>query len=202
MAPSRQVYVTEDIAAEWAPRRDSRRDLHLLKHTRYAIDKLTDLQPGDARRIAELYAMLYLDRYSNLNPAYTEAFVELTHRAGILHYRGLRGEDGRLAGVAGCLINGGVLTTPIVGYDTSHSPDEGLYRMTSALFAKLAMERGLRMHGSAGAAIFKRNRGAKPVVEYTAFFVDHLPAYRRMAITALQATLDKLVAPLMREKRL
>jgi hypothetical protein len=74
--------------------------------------------------------------------------------------------------------------------------------MTSALFAQLAIERGCRMHGSAGAASFKRNRGAKPVVEYTAFFVEHLPAYRRAAISALKATLDNLVAPMMRENGL
>jgi hypothetical protein len=202
LAPSRQVYVTNDVAAEWAPRRDSRRDIDLLKHTRYETDSLIELRPGDAGRIAELYAMLYLDRYSNLNPAFTEAFVELTHNAGILQYSGLRAGDGRLAGVAGCLIRGGVLTTPIVGYDTSRPPSEALYRMTSALFAQLAMERGLRMHGSAGAAIFKRNRGARPVVEYTAFFVDHLPLHRRAAIATLQAALDKLVAPIMREKGL
>lgn len=202
LLPSRQVYVTDDVAAEWAPRRDSRRDMELLKHTSFTPDRLAKLQPEDARRIAALYSMLYLERYSKYNPAFTEAFVELTHGAGLLQYRGLRDAGGQLVGVAGCLIRDGVLTTPVVGYDTTRPTSEGIYRMTSALFAQLAMERGLKLHGSAGAAIFKRNRGARPMVEYTAFFVDHLPAYRRAAISVLEAALDKLVAPMMREKGL
>lgn len=74
--------------------------------------------------------------------------------------------------------------------------------MTSALFAQLAMERGLRLHGSAGAASFKRNRGARPMLEYTAFFVDHLSPFRRAVISALGQALDKLAVPLLSKRRL
>lgn len=202
LLPARQIYVMDDLVAEWAPHRDAKRDLDLLAHTPCKIDTLEILHPGDAKRIADLYALLYLDRYSKLNPAFTEAYVEATHRAGILQYRGLRDPDGGLVAVAGCLVRGTILTAPIVGYDTMRPASEGLYRMTSALFARLAMERGLRLNGSAGAASFKRNRGARPVVEYTAFFVDHLSPFRRSVISAVGAALNRLAVPLVSERGL
>lgn len=202
LLPARQVYVTDNLSTEWTLHRDTRRDLELLAKTPYTIDTLETLRPGDAKRIAELYALLYLDRYSKLNPAFTEVYVEMTHRTGILQYRGLRDADGSLVAIAGCFIRGSILTTPIVGYDTARPASEGLYRITSALFAQLALERGLRLHGSAGAASFKRNRGARPVVEYTAFFVDHLSPFRRGVISAMGATLSKLAVPLLSKRRL
>lgn len=202
LLPARQVYVTDDLHKDWTQHRDTKRDLEILSRTPYAIDDMESLRPGDAGRIAGLYTLLYLDRYSRLNPAFTEAYVEMTHRTGILHYRGLRDADGSLASVAGCLVRGGILTTPIVGYDTARPASDGLYRMTSALFAQLAMERGLRLHGSAGAASFKRNRGARPVVEYTAFFVDHLSPFRRGVISAVSKALNKIAVPLLSKRGL
>ena len=152
MLPSRQIYVTDDLDREWSPRRDTRRDLALLSATDYELDDLEVLRPGDSERIAQLYTMLYLDRYSALNPAFTAAFIETTHREKVFVYRGLRAVDGTLAAIVGCFIRGGVLTTPIVGYDTSRPATDGLYRMSSILLAKAAQERGLRLNGSAGAA--------------------------------------------------
>lgn len=202
LLPSRQIYVWDDLAAGWAPHRDSRRDLSLLERTPYRLDSLAQLRPGDSRRIADLYSMLYLDRYSKLNPTFTEAYVELTHRDGILVYRGLRDGSGQLATVVGCLVRGGVLTTPIVGYDTGRPSEDGLYRMASVLFAQEAMKRGLRLNGSAGAAGFKRNRGARPVTEYGAYFVDHLSMFRRSVISGIETVLNRVAAPMLSEKGL
>lgn len=202
LLPSRQVWVIDDIGRDWRPHRDSRRDLTLLRATPCGLDEMAELRPGDAARIAELYGMLYLDRYSTLNPAFTEAYVEMTHRAGVFTYRGLRDPDGRLAAVVGCFIRGGVLTTPVVGYDTARPASEGLYRMASALFTLLAETRGLRLHGSAGAASFKRNRGARPVLEYCAYYVDHLSAFRRSVIRGAETLLNRVAAPLMKERQL
>jgi len=202
MLPSRQIWVTDDLDRDWAPRRDTRRDLDLLDRTPYRVTGLQALEPGDAERIAQLYAMLYLDRYSSLNPAFTPAFIEMTHREAIFHYRGLRDSDGVLAAVVGCFIRGGVLTTPIVGYDTARPASDGLYRMASVLLAQMARERGLRLNGSAGAADFKRYRGARPVVEYSALYVKHLPWTRRAALSGIEQILNRLAVPLMAERGL
>lgn len=202
LLPSRRIWVVDDLARDWAPRSDIRRDQRLLAASPLQVDELEQLRPGDAERIADLYAMLYLHRYSTLNPAFTSAYIAMTHRRRLLVYRGLRDREGRLMAVVGCLIRGGVLTTPIVGYDTARPVGEGLYRMASVLFAEMALSRGLRLNGSAGAGGFKRNRGARGVTEHTAMFVDHLPPPRRAAIAALQAALNHVVLPMMVERGL
>ncbi len=202
MLPSRQIYVTDDLDSEWAPRRDTRRDLAILEARAAHIDQLRELRPGDAERIARLYDMLYLGRYSQLNPAFTAAFIEMTHSSQMFHYRSLRELDGVLSAVVGCFIRGGVLTTPVVGYDTSRPASDGLYRIASALLAQMAQERGLRVNGSAGAASFKRNRGARAVIEYSAYFVDHLSFARRAVLAGIERLLNKVAVPLMRERGL
>jgi len=202
MLPSRQIYVTDNLEADWAGRRDTRRDLDLLAANADRIDPLAALRPGDAERIAELYAMLYLDRYSKLNPAFTAAFIAMTHQAQVFHYRGLREADGALSAVVGCFVRGGVLTTPIVGYDTARPASDGLYRIASAMLAQMAIERGCRLNGSAGAADFKRNRGARAVLEYSAYFVDHLSFARRTIISSIERLLNKLAVPIMVERGL
>ncbi|CAN5147408.1 hypothetical protein BH11PSE2_BH11PSE2_17840 [soil metagenome] len=202
LLPSRQIYVTDDLAQDWAPHRDTRRDLALLAASAAQVDHLDTLRPGDAARIAQLYAMLYLERYSRLNPAFTPAYVEMTHRSGILRYRGLRGADGVLSSVVGCLVRGGVLTTPIVGYDTARPEADGLYRIASAMLAQMAMEAGARLNGSAGAADFKRHRGARPELECSAYYAEHLSAGRRLTLRAMQKVLTRFAAPLMAERGL
>lgn len=202
MLPSRQIYVTDDLATDWAQRRDTKRDLAVLRARAANIDIMETLRPGDAERIAELYAMLYLDRYSRLNPDFTPAYIDMTHSANIFHYRGLREGDGRLSAVVGCLVRGGVLTTPIVGYDTTRPACEALYRIASAMLAQIALEHGARLNGSAGAAEFKRNRGARAVLEYSAYFVDHLSSARRAVIAGMERALTKIAAPLMQARGL
>ena len=120
----------------------------------------------------------------------------------MLTYRGLRGDDGVLAAVVGCLHRGDVLTTPIVGYDTARPAEEGLYRMASLLYADVAVERGARLNGSAGAADFKRARGARGVLEYSAMFTDHLSLPRRATVAALGWLLNRVAVPLIVERGL
>lgn len=197
LLPSRQIYVTDDLARDWRPRRDTRQDAKLLAQAPYRLDPLDQLAPGDAARIAELYRLLYLDRYSSLNPAFTARYIELTHRTGLLRYRGLRDAENRLVVVVGCWIRNGILTTPIVGYDTALPLSAGLYRMACLLLGRMALQRGARLNSSAGAASFKRNRGARPVIEYSAFFVEHLSWPRRATIGALETGLKRFLVPAM-----
>lgn len=146
--------------------------------------------------------MLYLARYSKLNPAFTPAYIEMTHRTKFFQYRGLREADGVLSSVVGCFIRGGVLTTPIVGYDTSRPSEDGLYRIASVMFAQIAQEHGARLNGSAGAADFKRIRGARPVLEYSAYYTAHLSRARRAVFSSMEYILNKVAAPLMQERGL
>ena len=201
LLPAREVLVTDDLDRDWRPRRDTLRDLKLLNREGVIRDRLEQLSPGDAARISELYGLLYLDRYSRLNPDFTPAYVELTHQIGLIRYEGLRGPDGRLSAFVGYYSHGDVLTAPLVGYDTSRPAKEGLYRMACALFALAAERGGFRLNGSAGARTFKLNRGARPVIEYTAYYVDHLPLTTRLVLIGMQKALERLTDWMAQETR-
>jgi hypothetical protein len=200
LLPSRQIYVNDDIAKDWAGKRDTKNDLRLLRATKYRIDHMERLGPGDAAQIAKLYALLYLDRYSALNPAYTPAFIQLTHGTGFLRYIGLRDSDEKLVAIAGCLVRGNILTTPVLGYDTGLPREHGLYRLVCVLLTQLAQQSGARLNNSAGAGHFKRLRGAKPVLEYSAYFTRHLALPRRAAVAGLGFLLNRLAVPFIRAR--
>ncbi len=150
----------------------------------------------------QLYGLLYLDRYSTLNPQFTPAFIAMTHSTGLLRYSGLRDAAGQLVAIAGCLVRGGILTTPIVGYDTALPRAHGLYRLACVLLTQMAQSYGVRLNSSAGAAAFKRLRGAHGEIEYTAMFSGHLTAPRRAGIAAMEFLLNRLAVPLMQARGL
>lgn len=199
---SRQIWVTDDLARDWRPRNSTQNDRRLLAHSDLIVEDLIAMTGEDARRIAELYHLLYVGKYSPLNPVFTPAWIAMTHEQGILRYRGARGPDGRLMAVAGSLVRGGVLTPPIVGYDTTRPQKEGLYRIAAWLFSEVAEREGLRLNGSAGASDFKRRRGAHGVIEYSALYVRHLSIWRRLALVLVAGLLDHVAVPMMKRRGL
>ncbi|WP_145961010.1 GNAT family N-acetyltransferase [Sphingosinithalassobacter portus] len=199
---SRQIWVTGDLEKEWRPRRNTYHDLRRLRRSGLMIDDFAVMSEADAERIAELYHLLYVGKYSPLNPVFSPAYVLMTWRTGTLRYRGARDAEGNLLAVAGVLVRGNVLTPPVVGYDTARPQSEGLYRIATLLFTTMAAERGLRVNGSAGAAQFKRNRGATGVIEYMAVAARHLSWRRRAVLRFMQILLDRIAVPIMKRKGL
>ena len=195
MIPSRQIWVVDDLARDWVPRNAYGNDRRLLANSGLAIGPAT---PDDAERIADLYRQLYIGKYSALNPVFTPRWIAETMASGLIDYRVARHESGRAMSVAGLLARGGVATPPVVGYDRAWPQSAGLYRIASWMFMAMAMERGLRLHGSAGAAHFKRLRGARGVIEYWAMDARHLSRPRRLAVAALAAGLERWAVPVMR----
>ena len=119
LIPTRQVYLFRDITQRITKHQNLRRDLHLLRTTpltSVSHDAFTD---ADFVRSEALYAQLYLDKYSRLNPSYTAAFLKAWHRAGLLEFAGFRDDTGELRAVVGMFGQGSLLSAPIVGYDTS-----------------------------------------------------------------------------------
>lgn len=199
---SRQIWVTEDMAHDWAPRRCTLADRALLEGSGLRIDRLETMSEDDADRIAELYRQLYVGKYSPLNPVFSAAWILMTWREKILDYRAVRDADGQMLAVAGSLVRGGILTPPVVGYDTARPQAEGLYRIATLLFSDAAAEQGLRLNGSAGAPQFKRNRGASGVIEYMAIAAGHLPWRRRAVIALMRLVLDRIAVPMMQRRKL
>ncbi|WP_055979563.1 GNAT family N-acetyltransferase [Sphingomonas sp. Leaf412] len=194
MLPSRQVWVVDDLRHAWRTRNQYGNDRRLVARSGLSIGAAV---PSDAPRIADLYRRLYVGKYSALNPVFTPAFVAATMASGLIAYRVAR-DGARVMAVAGLMARGGIATPPVVGYDTDRPQAEGLYRIASWMFMEAAMTRGLRLHGSAGAAHFKRLRGARGVIEYWAMHVGHLSRPRAAAIRAFAALLTRVAVPMMR----
>jgi hypothetical protein len=200
LLPARQVWVVDDLAREWQPRNNFANDRRALAKSGLTIEDAGPFDAADRARIAELYEMLYVQKYSGLNPVFTPDFIALTQTTGLLHYRVARDPVGRIMAVAGMLARGQVMTPPVVGYDITRPRTDALYRVASFLFSEWAMERGLKLHGSAGAADFKRRRGARGVIEYMAVHAGHLDIGRRTAVRLLARQLERFVAPMMQKE--
>lgn len=197
MLPARQIYIF-DGETKQKPSADMKRDRKLLAETDYEIVPAHNFSASDFTRAAMLYSLLYLDKYTNLNPQYTPGYLAQAHQIGLLKIIGLRGPDEQLDGVIGLFENGKTLTVPIIGYDTGRPQELGLYRLLNALGQAHAIEHGKFYNMSAGAAAFKRHRRAEPAIEYTAVYVRHLGWHRRIATTVVKLLLDWIGIPLLK----
>lgn len=204
--PSRQVYLLRTCDPDFGNAKSRwllKRDRVLASRHGYVAVGPDDMTAADIPRIAELYKLLYLDKYSLHNPQFTARFLEMALTEGTLDLHGYRdGRTGSLDAVLGFYAREGAMTTPLFGYDTSLPQEIGLYRMLSAMLIGIATDRGLLLHESSGAARFKRNRGAGAEIEYTAVYDRHLPVWRRWSWSALERLLGGIGVPLMRKYKL
>ncbi|RUW79562.1 GNAT family N-acetyltransferase [Mesorhizobium sp. M1E.F.Ca.ET.063.01.1.1] len=198
MLAARQIYIFADRSAAPAMTKNLKRDRKQLGATHFVRVGDADFTEADFARAEQLYNMLYLNKYTPLNPHYTARYIAEMHRRGIISLAGLRRPGGELVAVTGLFENGGTLTQPIVGYDTSLPLGEGLYRMVMAMGQDHATERGLFFNMSAGAAGFKRLRGAEAAIEYIAVYARHLPLRRRVAIRIMESVLALVGIPLLK----
>jgi hypothetical protein len=193
---ARQIYIFTERGS--AMTNDMKRDRKRLRTTPFERVGDADFSEADYARCEALYRMLYLDKYTPLNPHYTARYIAEMHRRGILQLAGLRRPGGELVAVTALSKNGRTLTQPIVGYDTSLPVSEGLYRMMMALAQDHAAAHGLFFNMSAGAAAFKRLRGSVATVEYNAVYAGHLPRRQRVAVRIMEFVLAKIGIPLLR----
>ncbi|MDX8454429.1 GNAT family N-acetyltransferase [Mesorhizobium sp. VK9D] len=198
MLAARQIYIFADRSVAPAMTRGMKRDRARLRTTPFERVGNGDFTEADYARAEMLYNMLYLDKYTPLNPHYTARYIAEMHRRGIISLAGLRRPGGELVAVTGLFENGGTLTQPIVGYDTGLPVADGLYRMAMAMAQDYATARGLFFNMSAGAADFKRRRGAVAAIEYNAVYAGHLARRRRIVIRIMETVLARVGIPLLR----
>ena len=119
VVPSRQVYLYDRIRLDGPRPKNLVRDLHALRSTPLIASDASHWSQGDFERTAHLYAQLYLEKYSHLNPAYSANFLQAWHRAGLLELTGYRDDEGVLQAVVGLFIVDGTITAPIPTRDSS-----------------------------------------------------------------------------------
>jgi hypothetical protein len=197
MLPARVVYIAAALAGADLSN-NMKHDRRLLRRGRYQIVGNDGFDAADYVVAERLYAQLYLEKYTPLNPQYTARYINEMHKRGLFTLMGLRDSTGRLVGVTGLFENAQTLTQPIVGYDTTLPQSDGLYRMVMMLAQTHAIEQGLFFNMSAGAATFKRLRRAVPAVEYTAVYVGHLPRTQRIVVRIIESILTRVGIPLLK----
>jgi hypothetical protein len=195
--PSRQVYLFDHVDRHARRPRDLARDFALLASRGADVSPAAEWNDTDFERAASLYGLLYLEKYSRLNPDYGAQFLRCWHAQGLLALRGYRDGDGQLEAVVGTFGHGNTITAPIVGYDTARPMERGLYRLLMADVLDHAARARLRLNLSAGAAGFKRSRGGSAVMEFSAVHCRHLPRRRRRALAMLRAIGHRVGVPIM-----
>lgn len=200
LLPARQVWVTDDLARDWRVRSHTKADARMLRRSGLVLERPAHIAARDAERIADLYRQLYVARYSAINPVFTARYVMTSAATGLFDYNLLRSPAGEVMAFAALRSAGGVATVPLMGYDMGRPQEEALYRIASYAAAELAMTRSLRFHGSAGAAQFKRNRGARGVIEYMAVDGRHLSSARRAGLAMLAAGLNRFMVPMLEKQ--
>lgn len=202
LLPSRQIYIQDarqNNGRRFTARRDFKHDAKLFAQTGYRVCRPDpDRDPQVFERVEHLYGQLYLEKYTTLNPQFSSRWLRNGYQDGWLSLFCLVSPEGRIDGVAGCVRRGDTMTTPVLGYDTALPQSLGLYRMLSWICTDEAIRNGLALNCSAGAASFKRSRGAMPHIEYSAVYCKHLDAERRLAWRVLAGLLNRFAAPLLR----
>lgn len=203
--PSRQVYLFEAKDGADSPylrRQNTNHDARLLARTPYTQVQGDALSEADFTRIEHLYNLLYLEKYCPLNPHFTAQWLQSGQREGWLKLTALRSPEGSIDAVLGWFSNERIMTTPVVGYDTSLPQKLGLYRLISQIsLEQAALRKGL-LNMSAGAAHFKRMRGGQPEIEYSFVYVRHLPTAQARVWRVLSWLLHRIGVPLMRKLKL
>ncbi len=204
LCPTRQVYLFDINLNDYRRRHNYQIDLRLLhKQTRFSPCFNHQINQNDYKKISQLYHKLYIEKYSEFNPIFTEEYIAAAHQHGFIEYFGLRNNAGILVAIVGCFDRYPVTTVPIVGYDTSLDPRLGLYRMLMAHCIQRAQRKNMILNLSSGASHFKLLRGGVPYIEYSALYTRHLRNYfQKSTWFVLRRLLLSIGVPIMRKYQL
>lgn len=201
---SRQVYLFDGRGEgpQFLTHHNVEIDLNALRKSKYEVLEGSQLEHEDFYRLEHLYNLLYLKKYSSLNPQFTADWLRAGVADGWLLIRALRSKEGAIDGVIGFFRNNEVLTAPIVGYDTALPRQTGLYRLLTAMAFREAVESRTLLNFSSGAAHFKRLRGGVPEMEYSAVYVTGLRLRTRFAWRMIELIANRIGVPIMQRFRL
>lgn len=199
---SRQVYLFSD----WnrIQKKDNFRfDQKLLFCDRFVFVK-PELDDYDAFLEAQrLYNCLYLDKYSIHNVQFTSLYLKKLVEQRLLHLRLLKDTlHQRYVGVVGMIGENGVITAPIVGYDTTYPQSDALYRRIIAYSLSYAHQYSYLLNLSSGAPQFKTLRGAESHLEYMFVYTHHLSFRQRAVWRILSLISNYFYAPLLQRFKL
>lgn len=205
MLPARQVYLFMPEGhpdGHWWKRNNVKNDQRLLRNTSLTLVTPQQHKTQDFVEIERIFKQLFIDKHSAYNPQFSAEYFEMLHRLKLVEFFSFRNDEGRIVASIGLFTQHGVITAPIVGYDTELPKSLGLYRLLMAQLLKITKERNLPLNLSSGAGHFKRQRGGTPVVEYTALYIRHLPILQRGIQWGFTALLNRFAADFLQKHQL
>jgi len=198
---SRQVYLYDMAREIWRKHNNNKQDLRLMrKQNLQYLDH--EAMGAYLQEALVLYQKLYLEKYSQHNPQFTLPFFQTCHQSQSMIFQGFADEEGRLKAFSGLFVIEQTITSPLVGYDTDAPQKQGLYIHAIQSVFDYMFKTGKTLNLSSGAAHFKRLRGGKPAIEYSAVYFSHLPFFRRMVYGLLLQLSNKIGIPLMKKYEL
>lgn len=198
LIPTRQVWVFDGIGLKLRMGAGLERDLARLQRTSLWTVGRNDIYPADFPRIAALHAAMDTAPHRWAHPHYTAHFMQYWHQAGLLEFRGFRDDEGRLQAVAGLFRIGDSLSAPILGCNPALPRATQVYRLLMTRLLEETMLSNATLCLGPGQTAYKRERGGRPLIEYSAVLARHLPPQRRRAIGLLEGVANRFYAPVLR----
>lgn len=187
---SRPIFVTDTKSQYPYQARMFKSDLKILRESEYTILENEEIPLFHAQRIANLYKLLNIHKYSHLNPQFNYHFITLALKERLLDFKVLV-KNQSVDAVLGYFQRENVMTSPLFGYDTSLPNDLGLYRQIATILSLDAQKSGCFLNHSGGAASFKRLRRAQGIIEYLAIDYNHLPKSQKAPWTFLEFVMNR-----------
>lgn len=172
-------------------RRKVKLDIALSEKNDFVIEKLDTASRKDFLRLSEIYQMIYISKYTRLNPKFTAEFMEIVHSEKILEFFVIKKED-VIVGFISFLENDAMIYSLIMGYDKEMDKihNWNLYKLLMGLTFKISINRNKRLFLSSGAGYYKRRRGSKTQYEYEAVYIRHLSPLRQIPWHLIQTGMD------------
>lgn len=202
LVPSRQVYIFDQSLKEFDESHNYKIDTKLLTTTSLQYVSAKQIGKRDFKRIVALYNMLYIEKYSQHNPKFSEQFIELISNNSLFFLYGFRNKNGVLDAVGVRFTRDRITTLPIVGYDTNKPKSDGLYRLVLMSTITWAYENKMVFNASSGASHYKMLRGACPYIEYSAIYIQHLPKSVQRMWRGIAYILQQYIVPIMKKYQL
>jgi hypothetical protein len=202
LLPARQVYLFLQGGQAWWKKNNVQNDQRLLRKTEFTLIQPIEHNSPDFEAIETCFNQLFIEKHSTLNPQFSAEYFEFLHNHKLVEFFSFRNAEGRIIASIGLFTQHGLITAPILGYDTDLPQKLGLYRLLIAVLLKETHHRQQSLNLSSGAGDFKRQRGGKPVVEYTALYTNHLPWLTRIILKSFSKLLNKFAPEFLQKHQL
>lgn len=192
LIPTRRVWLFDGIGMKLRMGSILQRDLKFLHRTPLWPVARSDIYPADFPRIAMLHGLMQGMPEGWPHPHYTAHFMQYWHQAGLLDFRGFRDDDGLLQAVAGVFRMGDMISAPILGCNPSAPRPSGLFRLLMTRLLEEAMLTNATLCLGPGHGEYKRRRGGRAVLEYSAVLARHLPPQARRTVALLEGAVNRV----------